>query len=35
MFILFGGAAAAIRAIYRYEGKASSSLTEVTLNKNE
>ncbi|WP_261823322.1 hypothetical protein [Vibrio neonatus] len=34
MIIIFGGAGAAIRAIYKYDGNSSKS-TELKLNKNE
>ncbi|HHY0492712.1 hypothetical protein [Oceanihabitans sediminis] len=34
MVILYGGAFAAIRAIYKYEGKSSEGSKDVTLNKN-
>ena len=35
IFILYAGGFAAISAIYKYEGKSSSSATEVSLNKAE
>lgn len=34
MFILFGGAAAAIRAIYKFEGKSSNTPKETKLDKD-
>ncbi|WP_261875311.1 hypothetical protein [Vibrio rarus] len=34
MVILFGGAGAAIRAIYKYEGKSSEDSNKTVLNKN-
>lgn len=34
IFIIFGGAGAAIRAIYKYEGQSSEDSNKAVLNKN-